>query len=434
MLYVRGNSQALHLQIYERRVETVCSTDLLMNRDHLYNVAFRYKKAGLWKKLWDSEVFALRLKSGKTGYICIMGKNGEYCALGLYIGESGFQSYRKIANFGGYTGSPFKDHEALLGQDCLQLALETKEALTEEEITETRAYAKEHGIRLAGKNTYPQFIKYEPNHHPWKVRDDEDIAALCEAAEVAILLADLLKDIRPADLGIESVESETNAVPLFENKGDKLERVGTAPLPMEEGEVYPEVMVASDLLPARLKRLRKKGVWEAELLRMLEAVQNDPEETPYYPLMLLVAESESGYLLHVPMIMDMEKNPQEFFNGFTEAWEMQKVYPKEFRCRDERTYAWLKDLIEKTGTKISIYRKSMPALDEAEAALASQMQGSDDGAEQLMDMVEMLLSLPSSELKKMPREFLDDLSIMIDQGVFPPDLAKELKRKLRGIR
>ena len=36
-----------------------------MTRDKLYEVAFRYKKAGLWKKLWDNDVFAIKLKRGK---------------------------------------------------------------------------------------------------------------------------------------------------------------------------------------------------------------------------------------------------------------------------------------------------------------------------------------------------------------------------------
>ncbi len=46
-----------------------------MTRNDLYDVAFRYKKAGLWKKLWDSEVFAIKLKNGEIGYVSIMGKN-----------------------------------------------------------------------------------------------------------------------------------------------------------------------------------------------------------------------------------------------------------------------------------------------------------------------------------------------------------------------
>ena len=70
-----------------------------VTRDKLYDTAFRYKKAGLWKKLWDNDVFAVKLSSGETGFISILGKNGEYNALNLYIGEEGFRSYRKMADY-----------------------------------------------------------------------------------------------------------------------------------------------------------------------------------------------------------------------------------------------------------------------------------------------------------------------------------------------
>lgn len=43
-----------------------------------------------------------------------------------------------------------------------------------------------------------------------------------------------------------------------------------------------------------------------------------------------------------------------------------KARPKEIRCRDERTYALLKDFCEKTGIRIGIYKGELPALDEAE--------------------------------------------------------------------
>lgn len=93
-----------------------------MNREILYDAAFRYKKTGLWKKIWDSEIFAIKLRSGEPGYISVMGQLGEYNALALYIGDEGYKSYRVMANGGIPTGSPFKDHEALTKQRCLQIA------------------------------------------------------------------------------------------------------------------------------------------------------------------------------------------------------------------------------------------------------------------------------------------------------------------------
>ena len=59
-----------------QRFSLICEGDSQMNRDKLYDAAFRYKKAKIWNKLWDTEVYALRLKSGEIGYISIMDNGG----------------------------------------------------------------------------------------------------------------------------------------------------------------------------------------------------------------------------------------------------------------------------------------------------------------------------------------------------------------------
>ena len=69
---------------------------MTITRDQLYDAAFKYKKTGIWKKLWDNEIFAVRLNNGETGYISTMGKDSGLNALGVFIGDEGFNSYRII--------------------------------------------------------------------------------------------------------------------------------------------------------------------------------------------------------------------------------------------------------------------------------------------------------------------------------------------------
>lgn len=401
-------------------------------KDQLYDAAFRYKKAGIWKKLWDNEVFAIKLTCGETGYISIMGRNGTYCALGLYIGESGFQSYRALANAGGYAGSPFRDHEMLLQQDCLQMALENKDDLMPEEVEEVRAYAKKNGIRLSGKNAFPQFIKYEPNCHPWEVKTKEDQQALYEAMESAVLMADLLRTVNPKEIGIMEITPDTGEVPLFEVKGDRLIQAGTAPLPQDKEDVYEYVSATNEIAMTYVKKLPRKGVWEAELVRMMEPVQNHPEETPYYPLVLLVVENKSYFAHPIPMDMHAENHPEEMLDAFADSWKNQKLYPKEIRCRDERTYALLKDFCEKTNVKISVFHGEMAALDDVEYELFDHMSAGDEDEmlDEMATVVDALMQMSPSELKMMPEPLKEQLKFMLAQGIFPDDIAAELKKKL----
>ena len=117
----------------------------MTDRKELYDLAFQYKKAGIWKKMWDSDLFAVKLDDGETGYVSIMGKNGEYCSLGLYIGMEGIKSYFYTADHSEDTNVSYLiSHELLLQQECLQLALESKDDLHPDELDELREYAKEN--------------------------------------------------------------------------------------------------------------------------------------------------------------------------------------------------------------------------------------------------------------------------------------------------
>ena len=108
-----------------------------MFSDKLFELAFIYKKTKLWKMLWDSEIFAVSLPDGEIGYCSIMGAIGEHCALGLYVGEKGLNSFRIVLSGPGMV-SELNYHEFLLSQDCLQCAFENRDGLTEEEVEAAR--------------------------------------------------------------------------------------------------------------------------------------------------------------------------------------------------------------------------------------------------------------------------------------------------------
>ena len=71
-----------------------------MATEKMYDLAFQYKAAKLWKLLYDDEVFAVKLPDGETGYCSVMGMIGQHLALGLYVGDEGYQSYRILLDVG----------------------------------------------------------------------------------------------------------------------------------------------------------------------------------------------------------------------------------------------------------------------------------------------------------------------------------------------
>ena len=100
-----------------------------MLSDAHYSLAFALRKAKPWKKLYDSQIFAIRHSDGQISYCSIMGHNGDHLALALYPGESGLHSLRAIFNHDYMMVEPYLQHEMMLAQDCLMVSFESKAEL-----------------------------------------------------------------------------------------------------------------------------------------------------------------------------------------------------------------------------------------------------------------------------------------------------------------
>ena len=347
-----------------------------MISDKLFELAFNYKKTKLWDILWDRDVFAIKLSDGRIGYISIMGAAGRHCALGLYIGEKGFQSFRSIVNVDALLLSPLEAHEHLLKQDCLQCAFEGKDEVTEEEREEAKKYARAHGIRIAGKNAYPYFAKYLPNCCPWHLESGQEQEDLCEALAAAIEMAGLLKEKKPDELGFQRFNMELEEAPMLELRDGAyvLEKIK---LPEEPPVQWPAAEARNDIAIANLKKAEREGLWECEIVRCLEPLQNEPDEIPFFPVVLLAVESATDYILPVSIVEHYEEDPESLLNVFMDAFLMQEVCPAEIKVRDERTYAFLKAFCERMKIAVSIDR-DLPALDDAELVFLDHFSKSEE--------------------------------------------------------
>lgn len=420
-----------------------------MTKEGLYDAAFRYKKSRLWKKLWDSDVFALRLKNGETGYISIMGHNGEHCAIGVYVGEKAFRTYRSVQCRDIYLYEPgsFEMRELLLQQDCLQLVLDTKEYLFHEEIDEVRKYAKERGIRLAGKNAYPHFVKYIPDHHPWKVTDKRDMNILQEAAESCVLLAEELENRSPQELGIFQIGIEDDVVPCFSVSDGHLKEQGTVRLPDLKEPEYEKVIMKNETGAAMVKKLPHDGICEGELVRLTQPIQEEKDDAPYYPVFLFMVDSQRRYIVHVMPHTDFEEDPANVLNDLAQGMRENGTAPKLIRCYDERTFCLLEDFGKKTGIRTVLYDGSMPALEEAKDGMLYEMgehggkyagndQEEDDNEaiQELGMLIEYIINEPEPDTSRMPEGMIDLILQLADREFFDAETCALLKKKLGRIR
>ena len=125
-----------------------------MAREKMYELAFQYKDTKLWQRLYDDEMFAVRLTDGEIGYCSVMGMMGEHLALGLYVGNRGYQSFRLLLDTEFELLDNVEMGILLTEQDCLQCSFEKKDMLSDEELLEARKYASLHGRALRGKTLF----------------------------------------------------------------------------------------------------------------------------------------------------------------------------------------------------------------------------------------------------------------------------------------
>ena len=407
----------------------------------MYELAFQYKKTKLWKKLYDSQVFAVRLPDGEMGYCSVMGMLGEHLALAVYIGDRGYQSYRKIA-FSGMEPMDPEDAagypEWLMAQDCLQCTFESREFMREEDLEEVRRYAKAHKLTLRGPNAFPQFSKFVPNRYPWTFETELDENRICEALEAAIFLSEALKNRTPYALGLYEVEEDTETVPLLERSGDTF-RLDTTPLPPEDEIPCPAPDPVEPEMAERVRALKKKGILECGIVRIPEPVQSSPDSPPWFPLLLLCVNSRSGMATPVPPANHFEERPTTLRNNFLEMLLETKSCPKAVKVADQETRALLEDFCTQCGVLLSV-SANLPGFQSARDILLDNVmnRGDDeddeddlddelDEEDQIAQILDNLMDLPDYALKSLPREMVGFL--LHAPGVeVPEELARRLRR------
>ena len=403
--------------------------------DALLDAAFRYKKTKLWKRLSEKQVFAVRLSDGETGYVSILGDLGEHCAVCMYR-KDGFESYRRMA-FGyrmGDLSDFFELAEFQNRQDCIQLILDSKDYLRDEEIETVQKYCTKNDIRLRGANAYPHVWRFRPGRMPWQPSSAGELECLKDAVEAAVFLAGQLDSRKKAGQSIREIEPWTKEVPLLKRVNGSFEFSGTAALPEPEGDKpWPVPEVLNEVSLARLKKHKKKGTLECRLIQFPEPVlDDDPEDAPYFPTGLFAEDAEKEFLFAPKLVRNWEENPGEIVNFLIDQLRETKFRPAVIRVRDERTKALIAPLAESIGAKIE-ETEELPALSAALEQMFSDF-GDDEynsgGREEVLAMLEEIEEAPPEMISQMPKELKTQIVELLDMGIIPEKLAEQLRKKL----
>ncbi len=393
--------------------------------DKLYDLAFSYKKTKLWKKLYDTQMFAVKLSDGKIGYICVMGIAGEYCALALYVGDKGFESYSRLLFNDSIDHSDLQ--EAAINQACLQCSFENSSGLAYDELDEVKDYAVRHDMKLRGRNAYPHFVKYAPECMPWYIENKSEQEQIGEALAAAIELSDLLEN-KVIDKP-EYLAPITRDIILLEPENGRY-KVTYTTIPPIPSPRYPEPML-NDLHIAGIKKLKKRDIWECRIVRITKPLQRSPKEAPTFPTALIARSQNSDILIPVMPVVHYNENSSEMMDIFCGFMLEQKICPKEIKVSDDLSYSFIKEFCKRTGIVLTRYDE-MDGMDDIEHALFGHinedMESDIDGDEDISEIFEALSQMSVAELKSLPEFIINDFKLLAESDMLPKKIVNKLNK------
>lgn len=413
--------------------------------DWLYDLAFQYKKTKLWTKLYDMDLFAVKLSDGEIGYISVMGKDGKVCSLALYLGDAGFRSFSRVASISPQTDDLFVFHETMMSQECIQCGLEERALLDEEEYEEVKAYADTHGIRLTGKNAYPQFRRFERNCYPWQLQTEQDQKRMGEALAAAIACSGRLGQKKLSAREMRNRAEIEEQIPLFIPQEEQF-ACEWMKLPELHPERIPQPVEMNDVSLARLKKCKKIPELECELIRLPKAAQAEEGKAPRFPILLAAVNPKVHKMLPMEGFMDYENRPEEYLDQFIRMLSEQNICPKKIQVQDERTHAFLEAFCARAGIQLQekVYLDDLEEMkDDMWDFLMGEGEPVDDfdedeeseqdDLEELQHLIEMLSQAEEQDLKELPPHVPMVLEMVAQQKILSEPLQEKLEALIEKI-
>ena len=426
----------MHHGLLQSIGKTVLEEENVINA-HLMDLGFEFRESQIWKRIYESELFAVRLPEGMTledgteyGICCIMGSSGDLRALSVILGKSGMFGLKRLDEY----CDDWRIEEMLV-QNNLQCSIEPADQFLPEDLKVVQAEARKRKIR----RYYPKFCRLRPHCYPWRITDAQDEAILTAALEVTLALDRYLKEHRKSEIHLQRInvseareKKREQLIPVLSVKKGELSLDGTIPFPDMEEPEHPEPNVLNELGVKKISRIRGKGVFECEVFRIPHAIQDDEDEAPYFPAMLMLVD-EDGMVQAHEVVEGAEYDPEEMINELIQTMIEQNCRPEEIRVRTDETFSLLRTFCQKTRIRL-VKDKHLELLDEAKESLMDYARDDserDDGDSEGIDVDEFLETLeemPEELFLEMPDFIFDELLHAAKSGILPPETVGKIRR------
>ncbi|GAB4541495.1 MAG: hypothetical protein Kow0063_32360 [Anaerolineae bacterium] len=321
----------------------------------LYQAAIRVKEVAPWDWMTETDIFGVRdPETGETGFVSVMGALGEHLAVAVYLGSEGLYGFWAFQQFADSAPS-----EVLLDIPHLQASFEDRSTLSAKD----RDMIKELGLKFRGRQSWPMFRSYRPGFFPWYLEASE-ARLLTYALEQAIEVALRFKE-DPAIL--DTSDDTSYMVRVGHKQGDAFvwqDRLENVPPPESRTISVPMDL---DMLEAVSQLPHSRQVLEIDFFTLPTGVVEEKGARPYFPHMLLVVDSGSGFVFSSELLSPEADLAMMWAQiPVTLVYQLARIgaVPRQIRVRSQILAQWLQLLVEELGFQVKVTRR-LPALDEA---------------------------------------------------------------------
>ena len=255
----------------------------------LYETAALVKELSPWKWMTETDVFGVQdPNTEEIGFVSVMGMLGEHYGVSLYPNPEALYDFWALEEAGSEINP-----DALLERPQVQVSFEDRGELENRD----RKVIKELGFKFRGRKEWPMFRSYRPGFFPWFL-EAEEARSLAEALNQLLEVAPRFREER----SLLGPEDESYLVRVAHQKS------GTRAWEDEVMEVPPPepVLIQVEMDPQALESLeslpQSGHEFEMDLFMFPTPIQEEKEDRPVFPYMLLTVDAGSSMVLGTELL------------------------------------------------------------------------------------------------------------------------------------
>ena len=373
----------------------------------LYQAAGEIEKHAPWTYLSNEELIRITLQDGTEGFFSVLGNAGELFGINFYVGEAGLISIRKMLA-GAAMG--VDGMESVHEQDCISLFWGDREEVSDEQY----AVIRKLGLKFRGRGNWIYFQRFCSRYAP-RFLSAEDTLCMLEGMKKLLLALELYENrassrlsIGPVILAYDPEENQKELIRLPFPDGYPLEEIGE-----------PDSQQIFTLKKAARK---KSGVFmEAAVIYGSDVIKDDNGEQ-YYLRLALLADHDTGLMIHTSPLQPHESAGQVLTDEITE-WAAEHGAPSAVVVETEIARRQLEAVCRQLKTDLRV--GNLPAVDTFAASLGIPRPAMTEGMAAMIGDVLDYLGIDPEELHSLAEDMPEEEFAAFLQG----EISRRLKEK-----